>query len=108
MGEEAEAQKREGPHPVSPSQPVAALALEPRLMAYSPRPTPKALPWVGVGEARCVPIFAARNLGSALCGHHHCCLCEARLVVWAISHAGFSQPLGEQSPQHGSVLGTRD
>lgn len=47
VGEETGAQKREGPHPVSPSWPVTALALEP------------ALPWVGVGEDRCVPVSSA-------------------------------------------------
>lgn len=51
--------------------------------------------------------FFSLSLGSARCGPLPCCLCEARLVAWVISHAGFSQLLGEQSPERGSVLGAR-
>lgn len=58
----------------------------------------------GCGRGQLSAHLFSLSLGSALCGHLPSCLCETRLVVWAISHAEFTQPLGEQRPQCGCVL----
>lgn len=87
---------------MSPSGLGAALAFDPGCW---PIPHPHAsskpvLPWIDVSEARCGSIYLF-NLDSDLspAWAPSCCLCEARLVVWTISPAGFSQ--------HGSVRGAR-